>query len=37
MKNTFNPIAKHAHKFNLAKAIPPKKGKGAIYKRIKGV
>jgi hypothetical protein len=27
-----NPIAKHAHKFNVAKAFVPKKGKGS-YKR----
>jgi hypothetical protein len=30
-----NPIAKHAHKFNVAKAFIPKKGKGS-YKRQKG-
>ena len=36
MKNSQrNPIARHAHKFNVAKVIPAKKGKGAPYKRVK--
>ena len=30
-----NPVAKHAYKFNVAKAFTPKKGKGS-YKRQKG-
>lgn len=35
MKGSRNPIARNAHKVNLAKIIPPKKGKGSKYKRQK--
>lgn len=28
-----NPIAKNAYKFNVAKVILPKKGKGSAYSR----
>lgn len=33
MKNTFNPIAKNAYKFNKASVVLPKKGMGAKYNR----
>ncbi len=32
-----NPIARNAWKFNKAKTVPPKKGKGSVYKRCKRV
>lgn len=37
MKKTRNPIARFAHKANKKKVIPPKKGKGSVYKRDKKV
>lgn len=34
---TRNPVAGNAHKYNKKLVIPPKKGKGSKYKRVKRV